>query len=126
MELDNLEYEIVEIESIECIKNGFNDEYVYDIEIDDEFHTFIGNGILVHNSLYICHENLVEYIENHLVKEINESKTLTYDQKAQITVSLHKDFLDQANNNFMYDYYKSRGVESIHEFELETIASRGF
>lgn len=119
--MNNLEYEIVEIESIECIENGFNDEYVYDIEIDDEFHTFIGNGILVHNSLYICHGDLVENIEK-CIHDI----TLTYDQKSKITVSLHKDFLDSANNEFMTNYYASRGVDSIHEFELETIASRGF
>ena len=46
-----MEFEIVEIESIECIENGFYEEYVYDIEVDDDNHTFIANGILVHTSL---------------------------------------------------------------------------
>lgn len=70
------------------------------------------------DSLYLSHDQVVT--------AFSESKTLTYKQKSVITVSLHKDFLDKANNEFMYKYYKSRGVDSIHEFELETIASRGF
>lgn len=70
------------------------------------------------DSLYLSH--------NQVVNAFPEGKDLTYDQKTQITVSLHKDFLDGANNEFMTNYYKSRGVDSIHEFELETIASRGF
>ena len=44
----NINFE--EIESIEKIEN-FN-EYVYDIEVDDNSHTFIANNILVHNSVY--------------------------------------------------------------------------
>lgn len=43
---------IEEIESCEKIGN-FEDEYVYDVEVDDESHTFIANDILVHNSNYV-------------------------------------------------------------------------
>lgn len=39
------------ITECECI-GKFEDEYVYDIEIDDVMHAFIANGILVHNSCY--------------------------------------------------------------------------
>lgn len=70
------------------------------------------------DSLYLSH--------SQVVTAFPESRNLTYHQKAVITVSLHKDFLDGANNQFMSDYYTSRGVDSIHEFELETIASTGF
>lgn len=44
-----LMHEFDEIESIECI-GFFEDEYVYDIEMLDESHTFISNDILVHNT----------------------------------------------------------------------------
>lgn len=44
-----MNYEIVEIESIECL-GEFNDEYVYDLEMEDKSHTFIANDILVHNT----------------------------------------------------------------------------
>lgn len=42
-------YEIVDIDSVELLGN-FEDEYVYDLEMSDESHTFIANDILVHNT----------------------------------------------------------------------------
>ena len=54
-----MNYEIEEIHSIECI-GEFSDEYVYDIEVDDESHTFIGNDILVHNSCYLSFQEVLE------------------------------------------------------------------
>ena len=47
-----MEYILDDLEVCECI-GIFEDEYVYDIEMDDPTHTFIANDILVHNSLYI-------------------------------------------------------------------------
>ena len=44
--------EFEEIESCELVGN-FNDEYVYDIEVNDDTHTFIANDMLVHNSLFV-------------------------------------------------------------------------
>lgn len=46
-----MNYKICDIESIECI-GEFKDEYVYDIEVNDDSHTFFANDILVHNSSY--------------------------------------------------------------------------
>ena len=46
-----MKYIIEEIESVEQLEN-FDNEYVYDIEVDDNTHTFIANDILVHNSVY--------------------------------------------------------------------------
>ena len=53
------------IESVECIGN-FEDEYVYDIEIDDT-HTFFGNDILLHNSIYVEFGRLANQL--HIPKE---------------------------------------------------------
>ena len=47
-----MDYIFEDIEVCECI-GYFEDEYVYDIEMDDETHTFIANDILVHNSSYV-------------------------------------------------------------------------
>ena len=47
-----MEYFFDDIESIEQI-GEFEDEYVYDVEVDDSTHTFIANDILVHNSVYV-------------------------------------------------------------------------
>ena len=50
--MDNIGYIYDDIESCEMI-GEFNDEYVYDVEVDDDTHTFIANDILVHNSLFV-------------------------------------------------------------------------
>lgn len=44
-----MSYKLVEIDSLECI-GEFEDEYVYDLEMEDESHTFIANNILIHNT----------------------------------------------------------------------------
>lgn len=49
--LDLFGYGFDDVAYVKCIGN-FDDEYVYDIEIDDDTHTFIANNILVHNSVY--------------------------------------------------------------------------
>ena len=111
-----MDFEFVEIESCECI-GEFVDEYVYDIEMDDPSHTFIANDILVHNSLYISYEDII--------KSIKDNDKLTLEKKAQIIVDLNTGFLDRHNEEFMRDYYKSRFVDSVQNFELETVALSG-
>lgn len=44
-------YEVEDIVSIEQL-DDFDDEYVYDVEVEDT-HTFFANDILVHNSIYV-------------------------------------------------------------------------
>jgi hypothetical protein len=46
--MDN-NYKLVDIEDIEDL-GFYNDEWVYDLEMEDESHTFIANDILVHNT----------------------------------------------------------------------------
>lgn len=55
-------YKIVEIDKIEEI-GAFNDEYVYDLEMDDESHSFIANNILVHNtdSLFVTFKPAIDH-----------------------------------------------------------------
>ena len=47
----NYDIQIEDIDVIEQLED-FNDEYVYDIEVDDT-HTFFANDILAHNSIYV-------------------------------------------------------------------------
>ena len=47
----NYDIQIEEIDTIEQLED-FDDEYVYDIEVDDT-HTFFANDILAHNSIYV-------------------------------------------------------------------------
>lgn len=66
------DFEILEIESIEEI-GEFENEYVYDLEMEDESHTFIGNDILVHNtdSIFVGFEPAIKSCEwrNNLFNE---------------------------------------------------------
>lgn len=55
-----MEIKLSNIESVEQLED-FQDEYVYDIEVDDT-HTFFGNDILVHNSIYVEFGRLTNYL----------------------------------------------------------------
>jgi hypothetical protein len=71
----------------------FNDEYVYDLEIDNNSHMFFANNILVHNSIYVRMEAVIQhlfgtkhvdwnnkenfekikdYVDNHFQKQLND------------------------------------------------------
>ena len=111
-----MNYEIIEIESCECI-GEFVDEYVYDIEMDDPTHTFIANDILVHNSLYISYENIIN--------SIKDNDKLSLEDKTKLIVDLNTGYLDRHNREYMQEYYKTRHVDSVQNFELETVALSG-
>ena len=111
-----MEYIFDEIEVCECI-GEFEDEYVYDIEMADETHTFIGNDILVHNSLYISYDPMLQTLKGYDKMSVQE--------KADIIIKLNTDFMDQHNKEFIDAYYKERHAQSAHKFELETLALSG-
>ena len=106
-----MEYIFDDIEYCEQI-GTFDDEYVYDIEMDDEFHTFIGNDILVHNSLYVTYTPIMKS-----VGYTGDELKFILHMDSVFVKPLFKDFLDNYANNY--------GVENLHDFELETINKSG-
>lgn len=52
-------YQVRNIAKIEQL-DDFDDEYVYDIEVDDT-HTFFGNDMLLHNSIYVEFGRVIRY-----------------------------------------------------------------
>ena len=112
---DNMKYQIEEIESVEQLEN-FNEEYVYDIEVDDNSHTFIANDILVHNSVYTTYGNIFRCF----TKEYKE-KYKTDRSKLDWILKFNKEFLDKQNNRWCEEIYNPRYGQNVHEFELETI-----
>lgn len=56
------EYKFEEIESCSIV-GDFVKEYVYDVEVDDDTHTFIGNDILVHNSVFVSFQPAIKHSE---------------------------------------------------------------
>ena len=109
----NINFE--EIESIEKIEN-FN-EYVYNIEVDDNSHTFIANDILVHNSVYTTYGNLFKCM-------LPKYQELYKDKKDKVNwiLKFNKEFLDGQNNQWCRDIYDPRHGKNVHEFELETVS----
>jgi len=103
-----MEYYFDEIESCEQI-GEFENEFVYDIEMEDESHTFIANNILVHNSYYMSYKPIMDSC-NYTGDELEF--ILHFDKV--ITKKLHHEFLEV--------YAKRYGVENKQDFELETIS----
>ena len=105
--INDVEYYFDDIESCEMI-GEFEDEYVYDIEVADDTHTFIGNNILVHNSLYITFTPMMESC-NFKGNELD------------FILHLDKIIVKKIFTNYLNEYSDMFGVKNIHDFELETI-----
>jgi len=110
----NFDGKFEKIKSCECI-GEFEDEYVYDLEIDEEGYdnqTFFANGILVHNSNYINLGAIMDSCEFdfepfEFVKRLNEFRLKEYIKKC-------------------YDIYSKKwGTENYQDFELESLSYAG-
>ena len=114
-----MEYIIEEIESIEQLEN-FDNEYVYDIEVDDNSHTFIANDILVHNSVYTTFGTFFEAMTPE-----SQARYDTDRKKLDFILKYSQEFQDKLNNKWCEDIYNPRHGKSIHNFELETVSKSG-
>lgn len=85
--IDDGDVEIVGI--VRCEQIGyFDDEYVYDIEMSDDTHTFVANNILVHNSIYSSYTDIINSSDwfNHQVWRLTKVNKQN-DQKDFVYVS---------------------------------------
>lgn len=103
-----MEYFFDDIESCEEI-GEFVDEYVYDIEVDDDTHTFIANDILVHNSMYMSYTPIMESVGYQ-------------GDPLQFILHFDKVIMKKLYNDFLTEYAKKFGVKNKQDFELETIS----
>lgn len=106
------QFEIEDIVSVEQL-DDFNDEYVYDVEVED-LHTFIGNDILLHNSIYVEFGRLVNFFG---IPKENADK---------FCVDLWNEglgpFLDECFDSYAKFYNCDKNLEVL---ELEKIARTG-
>lgn len=114
--VEDFEYVFEEIESLEQL-DDFDNENVFDIEVDDESHTFIGNDILVHNSVYTTYGTFFDCWTKETLKSIP-----TKMDKVKWILNFNKQFVDKQNNQWCEEIYAPRNGKNIHEFELETIS----
>lgn len=109
-----ISFELVNISSIKKI-GDFEDEYVYDLEMLDESHTFIANDILIHNtdSIFVSFHPAMKSIENFEQLNLEPMKFILECDKHRIS-GYFKQKLD--------DHAATYGVENVQDFELEKIA----
>jgi hypothetical protein len=69
------------------------------------------------DSLYISYKGLLDSIEG--------IEKMSIDKKLDIIVDLNTGYLDSHNREFMKEYYAKRFVDSVQNFELETVALSG-
>lgn len=119
MEDFTFEYEFEEIESIEQL-DDFENEDVYDVEVADSSHTFIGNDILVHNSVYTTYGNFFKCMTPKYQEKYN-----TVRKKAEWILWYNQEFQDKLNTQWCEDIYNPRHGRNVHNFELETISEAG-
>lgn len=113
---DNLEYELEDIESVECL-GPCEDDYVYDIEVEDGTHTFIADDILVHNSVYTSYGTFFKCWTPETLASVP-----TRDDKIKWILRFNQEFLDGQNTAWMNEMYNPRHCHSVHKFELETVS----
>jgi DNA polymerase elongation subunit (family B) len=111
-------FEIVDIDSVECI-GQFDEEFVYDIEMsDDTEHTFFANDILVHNSLYVSIKPILAKLNLTLVDESNH-----------VTDKVHKivDELDKHVNSEILEWARKElfSIDPRYVFKREIISDVG-
>lgn len=104
------DYELEDIVSCECI-GEFEDEYVYDIEMSDETHTFMCNDILVHNSAYISLQPLIKTCK------------IPIEMETDFILAVNKFVLESYLDNAFEEYAKAFNCDkNLEKFELEKIA----
>lgn len=101
------------VESIECL-GSFDDEYVYDLEMEDESHTFIANDILVHNtdSIFVGFAPAMESCN-----WIKDGK-----DPMDFIMTLDKYRMADFYVKTLEDFAAKHGVENLNDFELEKVA----
>jgi hypothetical protein len=105
---------------------GFTDNYVYDLEIDDNNHCFYANDILIHNSIFLNLEPVTSWMkkEYSLPDAIKDWKKKDKQQLWK-TVST---FVSEDVNGFVrglaHDFCKT-SKQDILTYELEYLADVG-
>ena len=112
-----MKYSILDVDSVECIES-FDNEYVYDVEMDTDEHTFFANDILVHNSVYLS------------LAELFTAKNLEFTKKGKLTKDayFHAEALNDTLNNGIKEFVEkeTNSKDCRIEFKREIIADTVF
>ena len=98
------------IEYCECI-GEYSEEYVYDIEMNDDTHTFFANDVLVHNSAYLTLQPLIDVLG------------IPMERSVDFILSFNKHLMSPYLDYCFERYAKAFNCpKNLENFELEKIA----
>lgn len=105
--MKDFDYRLEEIASIERL-DDFEDEYVYDLEMVDDSHTFVANDILIHNSVFLGFQPAMDSCDwDRSPKEF----------VLEMTKYRLADWFDEELSEWTHSY----GAENLHKFDLERV-----
>ena len=116
-DMDTLDYSYKKIKQIEQA-GAFNNEYVYDIEIDDDTHTFIANGIQVHNSVYSQFDEVISTTDWGMGKD-DPNWRVKYKKQGD-TEYRYRSFCGKKSKEYVIEYLNLES-EDIVEYEVESV-----
>lgn len=113
--------EVISINNI-----GLTDDYVYDLEVDDENHSFYANDILIHNSQFVSIRCITEYFRN---KYNLPEKMIDWSDDYKLKLWKYvEDFVENDLNkyvqNLVREVYHSENPEVLR-YSLEYIGDTG-
>lgn len=103
------------IKSIEKLTD-FEDEFVYDVEVDEDSHSFIANDILVHNSIYVQFDSALESIQG---------ADFTKDESLNICINIDRYRLSSYFDTCFEKYGKVFNTKNRLKFKLENLSENG-
>jgi hypothetical protein len=113
--INDLTYSFESINSVTQL-DDFKNEYVYDVEVDEDSHTFIANDILIHNSIYVQFESAMNSIEG---------LTLTRDDAVKMCVMIDHFRLAEYFDRCFQRYGLQFNTTNRLKFKLENISEYG-
>lgn len=114
--------EITRIEDL-----GTTSEYVYDLEVDDDMHSFYANDILVHNSIFLNLEPLTDHIRKDNPKLGEDITKWPQSFKKDLWKTMQK-FVDEDVNAFvrgMVHDFCHTSKQDILTYDLEYMSACG-
>lgn len=115
-------YKLIPMSEVKFEKiKDFNDEYVYDLEVDDNSHTFFANDILVHNSIYVRMDNVLKLLFK--TTKVNWDDPNVFKKIKNFVDQKFQGVLNQHIADFICDTFKTE--ERRIEFKREKISSEG-
>jgi len=114
--------EITRIEDL-----GTTSEYVYDLEVDDDMHSFYANDVLVHNSIFLNLEPMTDWMRKENSKLGEDIAKWPQKDKTLLWKTMEK-FVDEDVNAFVrglaHDFCHT-SKQDILTYELEYMSACG-